>query len=98
MHPMNHSEFAIGETFWCGNRQWRCTDKGTRVIVAICLDDNTVRSVIVRAGKILDGLERQTTLSRAESEAQGWFKGPPYAVAETVFDENDIGGCTKEPE
>lgn len=25
-----------------------------------------------------------------------WFNGPPYAVDETVFDENDIGGCSKE--
>jgi len=92
---MNHGEFTIGETFWCGNRLWRCTDKGTRVITAICLDDNVVHSVIVRAGKILDGSEQRTTLSRAESAAQGWFNGPPYAVAERVFDESDIGGCSK---
>ena len=22
-----------------------------------------------------------------------WFNGPPYAIPEVVFDENDIGGC-----
>ncbi len=22
-----------------------------------------------------------------------WFNGPPYAVAEEVFDEDDFGGC-----
>jgi hypothetical protein len=22
-----------------------------------------------------------------------WYNGPPYAVAETIFDENDIEGC-----
>ena len=24
-----------------------------------------------------------------------WMHGPPYAVPEDVFDEYDIGGCTK---
>jgi len=23
-----------------------------------------------------------------------WLEGPPYALAEDVFDENDIGGCS----
>jgi hypothetical protein len=32
------------------------------------------------------------TLSGAEAAAEGWFRGPPYAVAESVFDENDIEG------
>ncbi len=27
-----------------------------------------------------------------------WFNGPPYAVAECVFDEDDIEGCTLEPD
>lgn len=22
-----------------------------------------------------------------------WYEGPPYAVAETVFDEGDLSGC-----
>jgi hypothetical protein len=35
---MKHSEFEIGKTFWCGGRALRCTDIGTRVIVAIPLD------------------------------------------------------------
>lgn len=26
-------------------------------------------------------------------EDASWAKGPPYAVQETVFDENDFGGC-----
>ena len=25
--------------------------------------------------------------------ASNWYYGPPYAVVESVFDENDIGGC-----
>jgi hypothetical protein len=35
---MKHNEFRIGGTFWCGGKSWRCTDIGTRVIVAIRLD------------------------------------------------------------
>jgi hypothetical protein len=38
------------------------------------------------------------TLDRAEAEAEGWFGGPPYAVAERVFDEYDIEGCSPKPE
>ena len=34
---MKHSEFAIGMTFTCGERRWRCTDIGTRCVVAICV-------------------------------------------------------------
>jgi hypothetical protein len=25
------------------------------------------------------------------------FSGPPYSVTESVFDENDFGGCSAEP-
>ncbi len=25
---------------------------------------------------------------------EGWMLGPPYALAEIVFDENDLPGCT----
>jgi len=37
---MEHSEFRLGMAFWCGDKQWRCTDVGTRVITAICLSDD----------------------------------------------------------
>jgi hypothetical protein len=66
MH-MKHKDFAIGQEFLCGGKQWRCTDKGTRTIVAICLDDHP--------------------------DDPSWFNGPPYAVPETVFDEDDIEPC-----
>jgi hypothetical protein len=32
--------FKIGCEFYCGGKRWRCTDVGSRVIVAICLDDH----------------------------------------------------------
>jgi hypothetical protein len=41
-------------------------------------------------------LERRRILSRAEAEAEGWFNGPPYAVAESVFDEYDMESCCKD--
>jgi hypothetical protein len=64
---MKHSDFTIGQEFLCGEKRWRCTDKGTRTIVAIGLDEH--------------------------SEDLSWFNGPPYAVPETVFDEEDMKGC-----
>jgi|SRR6267142_95085 len=35
---MEHEEFTIGIEFMCGGKRWRCTDKGTRTVIAICLD------------------------------------------------------------
>ncbi len=32
---MQHSDFSIGLEFYCGGNRWRCTDVGSRVIVAI---------------------------------------------------------------
>jgi hypothetical protein len=42
--------------------------------------------------------EMRRSLSRDEAEAGGWFNGPPYAVAEHVFDEYDQEGCSLSPE
>jgi hypothetical protein len=86
---MNHSDFIIGGEFRCGGHQWRCTDIGARVIVAIRIDG-------VGVGSNVAALRR--TLTRDEAEADGWFNGPPYAVLETVFDEDDMQGCHIEAE
>ena len=63
---MTHSDFTIGEEFSCGQKRWRCTDIGKRVVVAICVSDR---------------------------DDSSWFRGPPYAICETVFDEYDLKGC-----
>ena len=68
---MDREQFKIGETFWCSGKAWRCTDIGTRVVVAIRLDHD---------------------------DDPTWYDGPPYAVAEVVFDEYDMEGCTPEPD
>jgi hypothetical protein len=75
-------QFHLGGEFYCGGRRWRCTDIGTRVIVAICIDGFTTGGTTSRP------------LSAADAAHEGWFNGPPYAVAETVFDEYDQPGCT----
>ncbi|WP_292806783.1 hypothetical protein [Methylotenera sp.] len=63
---MKHSDFKIGTVFnSCTGQRWRCTDVGTRTILAIELKPELDSS---------------------------WFVGPPYAVVEVSFDENDMGG------
>ena len=84
---MEHSEFKIGTVFWCGGRQWRCTDTGTRTIVAIQIDQVEIESSASRSRRVL---------TYAEAEADGWLNGPPYAVAESVFDEDSLQGCSLE--
>jgi hypothetical protein len=32
---MEHAAFRIGHTFWTATGAWRCTDVGTRTIVAV---------------------------------------------------------------
>jgi hypothetical protein len=82
---MEHSDFKIGDEFWFADNQlWLCTDKGTRVIVAIRLDR-------IEVGSTVPGLRR--FLCRTEAEADGWFNGPPYAVSEVAFDEYEQEGC-----
>jgi hypothetical protein len=72
---MKKEDFYIGLEFYTARYdketkdfthiKWRCSDVGTRVIVAIKLD--------------------QSDPSR--------YNGPPYAVSEVVFDEDDVEGC-----
>lgn len=80
---MKRDEFEIGEVFWCGGKRWRTTDIGTRVIVAIGFGDFVKRPL-------------GACVSHEDAQVQGWFNGPPYALEETVFDENDMQVCTME--
>jgi hypothetical protein len=41
---MKRNEFYIGLEFYMGSGQWRCTDIGTRVVVAIKLDQPDPRN------------------------------------------------------
>jgi len=64
---MDHREFTIGIEFTSAGTQWRCTDRGTRTVIAIRLDTHP--------------------------DDPSWYNGPPYAVAEMVFDEYDLEAC-----
>lgn len=94
---MLYSEFEVGKTFKCGGRTWLCTDKGTRVITAICTGpasrvNDYFRALPEEAQKAYwNSPERETE----DALDPSWFHGPPYAVEEHVFDENDQKGCTQ---
>ena len=66
---MRKDDFRIGLEFYTATGKWRCTDTGTRVVVAITLDQDDPRN----------------------------YSGPPYSIAENVFDEYDMQGCSLDP-
>ncbi len=85
---MYTKDFFIGLEFYTAAGKWRCTDLGTRVIVAIRIDQVTVCEY--------DSKDKTTT--EIVTDDQSWFNGPPYAVPEHVFDEFDLGGCSLDPD
>lgn len=78
---MKHGDFSIGLEFSCGSRRWRCTDVGSRVVVAICLEPRW------------NGNSEKCGFSSDPRD----LNGPPYSVAEVVFDEYDLDACTLLP-
>ena len=89
---MRHEEFRIGQEFWCGRRRWRCTDVGTRVVVAICLEAHEI--VTVKR----DPATSSATTTTAITSDESWLAGPPYALLEEVFDEYSIEDCSLTPD
>ena len=83
---MNHSDFRIGMEFFTGGGKWRCTDIGTRVIVAISLEPRET----VRVHYDEKGERHEERFMSTDARA---LLGPPYRVVEHVFDEYDFGGC-----
>lgn len=85
-------DFKIGSTFRCGDKTWLCTDMGTRVITAICIDPACSRNDYLRG---LPEEAQESYWKRPEVPLDtSWFSGPPYALVEQVFDEDDMKGCT----
>jgi hypothetical protein len=82
---MRHEEVTIGETFWTATGPCRCTDVGTRTIVAVQMGPRA----IVQQESVGDD-HRSTTVV---VDDPSWLNGPPYAVVEVVFDEDDLAGC-----
>lgn len=90
---MNLAQFHIGLEFWCDGKRWRCTDVGSRVVVAISLEPHEVVSLIT------DPQDRShRTERRHVTDDPSRLSGPPYGVVEHVFDENDIQGCSLAPD
>lgn len=79
---MKYGEFKIGLEFYTVTGKWRCTDVGTRTIAAIQIDR-------VDVVEWRQGVEAHTT-----TDDPAWFNGPPYGVAEHVFDELATEGCS----
>jgi hypothetical protein len=87
---MKFEDFHLHLEFFMGNGRWRVTDVGTRTVCAIRVDQTKITTTTVNAEPV-----RTLINSKRDAEAQGWFRGPPYAVAETVIDEDDQLGCTR---
>lgn len=66
-----------------------CTDVGTRVAVAIRLDKGS----ICHNERQADGSVRTWTEEIDLRQHPEWLAGPPYAVAEEVFDEYELETC-----
>jgi hypothetical protein len=79
------ADLQIGTAFSTGRALWRCTDVGTRSITAIRID----RVVTPRP---LGEHETWATDQTAADPRKlpSWVNGPPYALAEFSFDEQDI--------
>lgn len=90
---MIHSDFSIGTEFWSGDKRWRCTDVGTRVVVAICLEP---REMVRLESDPTDPTRRIQTKYISNDPRD--LNGPPYGIVEIAFDEYDIGTCSLEPE
>lgn len=44
-------------------------------------------------GWLVTDIGTRTVIAVSLGHTQDWYAGPPYALAEYVFDENDIAGC-----
>jgi len=83
---MQHADFHIGREFFTATGKWRCTDIGSRVIVAISLE---LREMV----RVHYDENRERHEERSISTDPRDLHGPPYGVVEHVFDEYDVEGC-----
>ena len=80
---MKHADFHIGTEFFTGAGKWRCTDIGTRVIVAVSLEP---RETVRMHYRVYGERSEERFMSNDPRD----LLGPPYSVAECVFDEYDL--------
>lgn len=65
---------------------WRCTDVGTRTVIAIKLGPREITHCEIDH----NGNRQMSTIIDDDPSC---LDGPPYAVAESIFDEYDIEAC-----
>jgi hypothetical protein len=82
---MELSDFALGETFWTHAGAFRCTDIGTRVVVAVKLGPREVSRA--------ESVDGELRITKRIDDDPSWLNGPPYAIEELVFDENELVSC-----
>lgn len=90
---MDLLDFHIGLEFWAWDNRYRCTDVGTRVVVAIRVDSVRVASLNIETRET-----NERVVDGAEAQSRGIFNGPPYGVIEIVFDEDELEQCSLTPE
>jgi len=83
---MKISDFKIGMHFFTHKGEWICTDIGTRTIIAIPYHEITI--------SVMDGNKNIVFQTVTPDSDISWWKGPPYAIAEYVFDEDSLNGCS----
>lgn len=88
---MRLEQFKIGLEFLMSGNRYRCTDVGTRIVVAIKIDpEATIDQVSYRNGY-------KEVIKTKIGDDKSWYDGPPYAVSEIIIDENDMKVCEHEP-
>jgi hypothetical protein len=98
---MKHADFKIGTKFTCGGNKWLCTDVGSRTVVAVCLtccsENDYARCLPEDAQDQMWKQEDNLSPGGMPEVDPSWFKGPPYALGEHVFDEHDLKACELVP-
>ena len=87
---MKHSDFFIGKEFFSATGKWRCTDVGSRVIIAISLEPREM----VRSYQDDNGARQEERFISSDPRD---LAGPPYCVVEHVFDEYAVEDCHESP-
>jgi hypothetical protein len=95
---MKFEDYRLHLEFIMGEHRYRITDVGSRSACAIRVSDTTISTKTMgdSISSTHEAVEDRTVrLTKQEATRQGWFRGPPYAVAEMVIDEDDQMGSTR---
>jgi hypothetical protein len=84
---MKLSDFKVGTEFVHRQKTFRCTDVGSRVVIAICLSEVTQTQTRNVGGKVV---KEQVAVLNPDAS---WFEGPPYGIPERAFNERELPEC-----